>query len=566
MADIFISYRRDDSWEVAQLVRERLATWFSDGAVFMDVTDIEGGDDWRATLREHLARSNAVVVVIGKSWLTCTDVHGRRRLDRPDDIVCWEITEAFRLGKRVIPLLVDGATPLAGADLPASLHRLAGLQWVGLSNVRFDKDVETLIEAIERHGRLADLLDESRRMLRMLRTAAVIVPAICLVTFSLAWVSLFDVLRIDTLTASVTMLLGDLLWPTRPSAELVVVTLPPQPERARPGAARRDDAMLIEVLSVLGARRVVFDASYTAATPFDAELLGAIEGARRRGTEVIVGFNDRDGERPVAFDGLERAASAMGSVCIARRLGLATAGSLTIERDGAILPGLALVAAHGPVTIRRVRRDIAEVDIHTAAGDTSIRYSLLERIAEGRSLCRALSENDVGAFVLFPISARERLRMAAHQKTVADVLGRSRTIDQEFRGRIVLVGAQEAEDKLRTRLDFSGTRYGVEFQADAISALLRGKTVRALGPWGQWALMLMLGAVAVVLRLWRFGRADRARTLLMVTVPVAYTATAVILYVGAQVLVNLVYQLSAFLAAYWVLGWIRRRTSHAGPR
>jgi len=45
MPKIFISYRRDDSPASARLIHERLREWFGDGHSFMDMEQIELGDD-----------------------------------------------------------------------------------------------------------------------------------------------------------------------------------------------------------------------------------------------------------------------------------------------------------------------------------------------------------------------------------------------------------------------------------------------------------------------------------------------------------------------------------------
>jgi len=50
MPNIFISYRRDDSPASARLIHERLREWFGDGHSFMDVEQIELGDDWKHVL------------------------------------------------------------------------------------------------------------------------------------------------------------------------------------------------------------------------------------------------------------------------------------------------------------------------------------------------------------------------------------------------------------------------------------------------------------------------------------------------------------------------------------
>ena len=65
MPHIFISYRREDSPANARLICERLEKWFGDGNIFMDVENIELGDNWKDVLNERVARCDAMLAVIG---------------------------------------------------------------------------------------------------------------------------------------------------------------------------------------------------------------------------------------------------------------------------------------------------------------------------------------------------------------------------------------------------------------------------------------------------------------------------------------------------------------------
>src|SRR5712692_6993243 len=148
MPNIFISYRRDDAPANARLVYERLREWFGEGNSFMDVEQIALGDDWKHVLDQRVTRCDALLAVIGPHWLTAASSDGRRRLDDPDDFVRWEIRQALTQGKRVIPVLVDAALLPRAVDLPPDLAPLAGLQAQTVTHARFDKDLETLIDAV----------------------------------------------------------------------------------------------------------------------------------------------------------------------------------------------------------------------------------------------------------------------------------------------------------------------------------------------------------------------------------------------------------------------------------
>jgi hypothetical protein len=88
-------------------------------------------------------------VLIGPRWLTVTDETGRRRLDNPRDFVRIEVESALKLGKRIIPVLVE-KTGMPRADaLLKPLKALARRNAVGLTNERFKSDAQGLIKALE---------------------------------------------------------------------------------------------------------------------------------------------------------------------------------------------------------------------------------------------------------------------------------------------------------------------------------------------------------------------------------------------------------------------------------
>ena len=84
-AGIFLSYRRDDAGGRAGRLYDRLAEHYGRDAVFMDIDAIGGGEDFPTTIAEALARSRAVIAMIGPGWTQARDGAGRRRLDDSSD-------------------------------------------------------------------------------------------------------------------------------------------------------------------------------------------------------------------------------------------------------------------------------------------------------------------------------------------------------------------------------------------------------------------------------------------------------------------------------------------------
>ncbi|HUT35524.1 MAG TPA: toll/interleukin-1 receptor domain-containing protein [Planctomycetota bacterium] len=122
---IFISYRRDDSQEVTDRIFRRLCRQFGKDSFFKDMQAIPLGRDFRQVVRQAIGQSAAVLVVIGRDWLTIRDAQGRQRLTLGNDFVRAEIGAALSLGVPVIPLLVGGAEMPAPDDLPGDIRDLA---------------------------------------------------------------------------------------------------------------------------------------------------------------------------------------------------------------------------------------------------------------------------------------------------------------------------------------------------------------------------------------------------------------------------------------------------------
>lgn len=143
---IFISYRREDSGDLAWSLADKLNATFGDSAVFLDRHRIEAGTVWRQEIEAALSEARVVLAIIGQRWLTTHDEFGMRRIDRDDDVLAAEISTALARGVTLIPLYVQGTRPLPSAAFP---RRLAGL--AAQQGIEFDigRDLGTLVERLE---------------------------------------------------------------------------------------------------------------------------------------------------------------------------------------------------------------------------------------------------------------------------------------------------------------------------------------------------------------------------------------------------------------------------------
>lgn len=140
---IFISYRREDSSAYTRLVRQSLLEYMDESQIFMDIMAIHDGEDFVNAIDDAILKCDALIVIIGKDWVDCSDQEGRRIM-KDDDFVRLEIAAALRQERLVIPTLVDGSAMPHADDLPNDIKALARRQARELSDTRWEYDISQL--------------------------------------------------------------------------------------------------------------------------------------------------------------------------------------------------------------------------------------------------------------------------------------------------------------------------------------------------------------------------------------------------------------------------------------
>ena len=148
MARLFISYRRSDTGAYADRLGARLAA-FQFQSVFQDREGIALADNYADEIRSALARCDAVLVLIGQSWISAQDQAGRRRLDDPTDWVRREITLALSMGVPIVPVLFESVRTPSVADMPVDLAPVATAQGYDINGDYFDRDADDLARRLE---------------------------------------------------------------------------------------------------------------------------------------------------------------------------------------------------------------------------------------------------------------------------------------------------------------------------------------------------------------------------------------------------------------------------------
>lgn len=148
MSGIFISYRREDSAGFAGRLADDLKECFAPDMVFMDVTNIAPGLDFRKVIEQKVGACDVLLAVIGKSWLNCRGADNQPRLKDKGDFVHLELASALKRDIPVVPVLVDGAAMPPAGDLPASLEALAWRNAVELRHAQWKADLQGLATAL----------------------------------------------------------------------------------------------------------------------------------------------------------------------------------------------------------------------------------------------------------------------------------------------------------------------------------------------------------------------------------------------------------------------------------
>ncbi len=111
---LFLSYRHEDSQGYTGWLRDLLPSLASAGdqiEVFLDVEASGAGQDFVQKTTSAARDSDAVLVIIGKRWLSAATDRGTPGINKPHDYgyVRMELTEAVKAGVPLFVVLVDGA-------------------------------------------------------------------------------------------------------------------------------------------------------------------------------------------------------------------------------------------------------------------------------------------------------------------------------------------------------------------------------------------------------------------------------------------------------------------------
>jgi TIR domain len=145
---IFINYRRDDAGGVAGRLADSLGAYFGDGRVFRDIGGIEGGANFEEVLRQTAQSADAMIVLIGRHWVSAVNKSGQRRLDDPEDWVAREIAAALERKIPIFPVLIEDAVMPRAEELPDLIKPLSRHNAIAITDSRWASDVTRLAKVV----------------------------------------------------------------------------------------------------------------------------------------------------------------------------------------------------------------------------------------------------------------------------------------------------------------------------------------------------------------------------------------------------------------------------------
>ena len=183
MTNVFLSYRRDDAGGHAGRLCDRLIARFGAARVFMDVQDIEPGQNFEQAIEQTLAKCDVMAVVVGPRWV---DIMAARA-ESGEDFVRHEIAIALHRQMTVIPVVMGGASMPSREQLPSELSAFGRCQAVEIRDDRFDEDAARLVSFLAGPAEPSGVSILGARLSTRAAAAAVATLAVGLLAGWLIW-------------------------------------------------------------------------------------------------------------------------------------------------------------------------------------------------------------------------------------------------------------------------------------------------------------------------------------------------------------------------------------------
>jgi hypothetical protein len=146
---ISLSYRRIDSTAITGRVYDHLVTRYGEDKVFMDVSGIPYGADYREHIQGVFHDTKLVLAIVGPEWVG-KNANGARIQEKLDPIRV-EISTAMQLKLRILPMRIDSAKMPDADELPEDIREFAYRNAMPLdSGIDFPLHMERLVTYIDK--------------------------------------------------------------------------------------------------------------------------------------------------------------------------------------------------------------------------------------------------------------------------------------------------------------------------------------------------------------------------------------------------------------------------------
>ncbi len=139
---VFISYRRDDTAPAAGRLYDRFRHLLGPKNVFLDVGNIDAGDDFEAKINHEIGKADVILVLVGKRWVEVAPGAEKPRLFNKGDHVHFEVHTALQGNALTLPILVDGARMPEPDSLPEDIAEISKINAPPLRYETFDADAD----------------------------------------------------------------------------------------------------------------------------------------------------------------------------------------------------------------------------------------------------------------------------------------------------------------------------------------------------------------------------------------------------------------------------------------
>jgi len=415
-------------------------------------------------------------------------------------------------------------------------------------------------------------LDEVEDDLAGTRRAPAIALAAGVCVFLAAWLSLFDLLTLDTRLTALTVGWAGTAPPAAdtPAAVLLAIDEKTVAAVGRPfdRSWRREHAQVVAQAASAGATALAFDVVMEAGSPDDAAFAQAAAAAHARtpqGMPVIVGVQGRGDGAPAIAPAIAPQVG-FGLACAGKRLGAVALMPLAAQRASeAAWPSLALAAFSAGDAVQAVDRATRQVRLESQplGPGAGIGYFADEPVRSPQAECPALAKGDLVASQWVAAAAAQG-GAVRHVPYEAVLRGDAAAL-RVLAGRAAVVGVTlKGEDVFRVAGNDGAVAFGSELIVAQLQGLADGRAVRPLGGVALWLLMTGLAFAGAQLAIALRRRPPWLRRAAWAGAVVLVAAASLAWFGSEMQVVPLHHAIGALALGGYATCWLARRGRKGG--